>query len=159
MAVEDGVIPPNPVVFACLRPNRLLQNESLKDTIRRVRKKVKITWNKSSIDEQIKILRDLNDDLRNLRQQAAEIQQPVPRNKSCMRVAQQLSQEYGSIGKVRRASHAFHQALGGAWLKDVSKKHLEEVRHNVKLMLDTQVKDEVKMEVIIACYGHSRPQA
>lgn len=145
-------------MFACLRPNHLLQNESLKDTIHRVRRKVKITWNKSSIDEQINILRELNDDLRNLRQQAAEIQQPVPRSKSCVRVAQQLSQEYGSIGKVRRASNAFHQALGGAWLKDTSKKDHEEVRHNVKLMLDTQARDEVRMEVIIACYGHSRPQ-
>lgn len=148
----------NPAVFVCLSPNQYLQNESLQDTVRRVRKRVKITWNKSSLDEKINILRELNNDLRRLREQATEIKEPVLRNKACVRATQQLSQEYGSIGKVRRASKAFHQALAAAWLKQISKTQHGEVRHNVKLKLDTQVRDEVKMEVVIACYGHSGPQ-
>lgn len=138
-----------------MRPNNYIQNEPIKDTVRRVRKKAKLTWNKVSFEEQIKSLRNLNDDLRRLREQAAEIRDPILRGTASVRPVHQLSQEYGSIGKVRRASKAFHQALAAAWLKDVSKTLPQEVRHNVKLKLDTQVRDVVKMEVVIACHGHS----
>ncbi|KAI3391729.1 hypothetical protein diail_6870 [Diaporthe ilicicola] len=134
------------------------KNEPLKETVRRLRKKLKITWNKTNFEEQIRNLRELNDDLRRLREQAAEIKEPVLRNTSCVRPAQQLSQEYGSIGKVRRASKAFHQALAAAWLKEISETQVQEVRHNVKLQIHTRVQDEVQMEIAIACYGHSRLQ-
>ncbi|KAH8753004.1 hypothetical protein F5883DRAFT_432682 [Diaporthe sp. PMI_573] len=134
------------------------KNERLKDTVRRLRKKVKITWNKEGVEEQIKNLREFNDDLRRLREQLAEIKQPAARSAVCVRSTHQLSQEYGSIGKVRRASKAFHQALAAAWLKDISITQHGEVRHNVKLKLDTQVRDDVKMEVLVACSGHSSPQ-
>lgn len=137
--------------------NHHKQNERLKDTVLRVRKKVKITWDKVKLDDHVKSLREHNDDLRRLREQATEIKEPVLRSTACPRPVHQLSQEYGSIGKVRRASIAFHQALAAAWLKDVSKMHPGgEIRHDVKLKLDIQVRDEVKMEIVIACYGHSR---
>lgn len=136
-------------------PNHHVQNEPMKDTVRRVRKKVKITWNKTNFEQQVKSLRELNDDLRCFREQAAEIKQPVIRSTACIRL---LSQEYGSIGKVRRVLKAFHQALVVAWVKDISKTQPEETRYYVKLKLDTQVRDEVKMEVVIVCYGHSRLQ-
>lgn len=119
---------------------------------------MKITWNKTSFEEQIKSLRDLNDDLRRLREQAAEIERPVLRNAAFVRPVHQLSQEYGAIGKVRRASKAFHQALAAAWLKDISNTQPEETRHNVKLKIETEGRDEVNMEVVIACYGHARLQ-
>lgn len=122
--------------------------------MRRVGKKIKIAWNKQSFEEQIQTLRDLNHDLRRLREQAAEIKEPNHRSKVCFQPVHQLSQEYGSIGKVRRASKAFHQALAAAWFKDIPKIQPVEVRHNVKLQLDTQVRDAVNMKVIIACYGH-----
>lgn len=140
-----------------LRPNRHIQNEPIKDTVRRVRKKAKLTWNKASFEEQIKSLRDLNDDLRRLREQAAEIKEPILRSTASVRPAHQLTQdsEYVSIGKVRRASKAFHQALTAAWLTGVPKTRPQEVRHNVKLKLDAQVREAVKMEIVIACYGHS----
>ncbi|KAL1848888.1 hypothetical protein Daus18300_013447 [Diaporthe australafricana] len=132
-----------------------VQNEPLKETVRRLRNKLNITWNKTKFQEEIKSLRELNDDLRRLREQEAEIKEPVLRTTSCVRSAPQLSQEYGSIIKVRRASKAFHQALATAWLKEISEAQVEEVRHNVKLKLHTRVHDEVQMEVVIACYGHS----
>lgn len=138
--------------------NHHIQNEPLKMTVRRVRKKVKITFNKPRFEEQINNLRELNDDLRRLREQAAEIKQPILRNTACVQPVHQLSQEYGSIVKVRRASKAFHQALTAAWSESNPRTQLEEVRHSVKLKLDTQVLDNVKMEVAIACYGHSRLQ-
>lgn len=134
---------------------KIAQNEPLKETVRRLRNKLKIIWDKTKFEEEIKSLRDLNDDLRRLREQEAEIKEPVLRTTSCARPAPQLSQEYGSIGKVRRASKAFHQALAAAWLKEISELQVEEVRHNVKLKLHTRVQDEVQMEVVIACYGHS----
>lgn len=124
--------------------------------VHRVGKKAKLSWKKENIEEQIKSLRDLNNDLRHLREQAAEIKEPIVRSTALSRPAHQLSHEYGSIGKVRRASKAFHQALAAAWLNEISNTKPEEVRHNVKLKLDTQVGDAVKMEVVIACYGHSR---
>ncbi|KAJ0120488.1 hypothetical protein J7T55_015217 [Diaporthe amygdali] len=133
------------------------RKEALKDTIRRVREKVKITWDKTRFENEIRNLRELNDDLRCLREQAAEIKEPVLRNASCSRPAQQLSQEYGSISKVRRASKAFHQALATAWLKELSEARVEEMRHDVKLKLHTRVEDNVQMEVMIVCYGHAWP--
>lgn len=119
---------------------------------------MKITWNKENFEEQLKSLRQLNDDLRRIREQAAEIKRPVLRRSTCFGQAQRLGQEYSSIGKVRRASKAFHQALATAWLKEIPKGQSNEVRHNVKLKLDAEVRDEVKMEVVIACSGHPRLQ-
>lgn len=142
----------------CLKSNRHTQDEHLKHTVRRVRNGVTVTWNKESWEGHIKTLRDLNDDLRHLREQAAEIKEPVFRGKANTRPIHQLSPEYGSIGKVRSASHAFHQALATAWLKEISETQSQRIRHNVKLKLDTQVENEVKMEVMIACYECTRLQ-
>lgn len=142
----------------CPRPNRYVQNEPIKDAVRRVRNKAKITWNKTSVEEQIEVLKDLNGYLRDLRNQAAEIKEPILRSTAYVRPVHQPSQEYGSIGKVRKASKAFHQALAAVWLKDNSETQPQEVRHHVKLKLDTEVQDAVKMEVVIACSGHSRLQ-
>lgn len=119
---------------------------------------MKVAWNKENLDEHLKSLRQLNDDLRRIREQAAEIKQPVLRSAACAGQVQQLSKEYGSIGKVRRASKAFHQALSAAWLNEISKTQSDEVRHNVKVKIDAEVGDEVKMGVVIACHGHSCSQ-
>lgn len=131
----------------------------MKEAIRRLRKQVKITFDKSKFEEQIKTLRELNDDLRRLREQVAEIKKPTP----CTMIKPvshraQLSQEFGSIGKVRRASKALHQALAAAWLRSLGPTTLGEERHNVKLLLDTPAESEDRMEVVISCHGHQQRQ-
>lgn len=126
----------------------------MKDAVRRLRKRVKITLNKSKFEEQIQSLRQLNKDLRRIRKQEVEIKKSNSRTIAPTYTTQQLSQEFGSIGKVRRASKAFHQALAAAWLSSLSPASTGQLKHNVKLLLDAQVKDEVQMEVMITCYGH-----
>lgn len=158
LPIEIPTLSFKPSRVSCVRPNHHIQNEALKDTIRRVRKRVNIAWNKESFEEQIKKLRELNDDLRRIREQAAEIQQPGLRNAAYPGKVQQLSKEYISIGKVRRASESFHQALAATWLREISGTQSDEVRHSVKLKIEAEVRDEVKMEVLITCFGHSLVQ-
>lgn len=135
---------------------RSLKHEPLKEAVRHLRNRVKITFDKSKFEQQIKTLRELNHDLRSLRKQAAEIKEPVklPVSAPSSRPVQQLSEEYGTIGKTRRASRALHQALAAAWLRSLASSSAGNVRHNVKILLDTKLTNQVHMDVVVSCYGH-----
>ncbi|KAK1480336.1 hypothetical protein CABS01_14474 [Colletotrichum abscissum] len=99
-------------------------------------------------------LRASIDDLKRIREQRSELR----RNKNELIATKQppgkLSQEYGHIGQVRRASKAFHEALAEAWSTSSTSTEVLGMRHTVRLFLDTTVKDDVQMHVAISCMGH-----
>ncbi|KAF7533775.1 hypothetical protein G7054_g6785 [Neopestalotiopsis clavispora] len=120
--------------------------ELLKDTVRRLRSILKITWDKSKFESSYSDLRNYNNDLRHLRQQASEINDLKPPLRD---IRKQLNPEYGSYGAIRRASKALHCALANSW-SDVP----IELRHSVKLFIDAKVEEQVCMDVAVLCHGH-----
>ncbi|KAK1543818.1 hypothetical protein CPAR01_04451 [Colletotrichum paranaense] len=130
------------------------QGECLKDAVRRLRGRVKISLDESRFEKHIQDLRSSIDDLKRIREQRSELR----RNKNELTAAKpkrgKLSQEYGHIGQVRRASKAFHEALAEAWSTSSTSSEVLGMRHTVRLFLDTTVKDDVQMHVAISCMGH-----
>ncbi|KAK1494216.1 hypothetical protein CTAM01_09097 [Colletotrichum tamarilloi] len=108
----------------------------------------------AEFEKHIQDLRASIDDLKRIREQRSELR----RNKNELIATKQppgkLSQEYGHIGQVRRASKAFHEALAEAWSTSSTSTEVLGMRHTVRLFLDTTVKDDVQMHVAISCMGH-----
>ncbi|KAI0385073.1 hypothetical protein F5Y04DRAFT_204856 [Hypomontagnella monticulosa] len=129
------------------------KGESPKDTIRRLRNKVKITWDKDKLDGYVKDLRDSNHDLKRLREQADELHTPRIQSTPLNR-PKKLAQEYGDFRTIRRASKALHDALTVAWSRTIAVEQAANILHNVKLFADAKVKDQVHMEIALQCYGH-----
>lgn len=148
--------------------------EKMKDTIRRLRDRVKVAWNKSEFENGIKDLRDSIKTLRCLREQATELSvnaRPCGRLTGASRdstIGQRDSMagshaglnpeqriEYGQYGPVRRASRAFHKALALVWSKaPETMQTARPTRHSVKLFLDARADGDVQMDVAVICYGH-----
>lgn len=133
------------------------QDEPLKNSVRRLRQRLKITWNKAQLEDQIQSLRDSNDDLSRLRRQVAELQSTGQASSIASCCVQQMSSEYLDIGRVNKASLALYQALNTAWVACYKSTPAGQLRHTVKLFLDTQVKEDVHMDVGILCQGHQFP--
>ncbi|KAL8298831.1 hypothetical protein RB597_007451 [Gaeumannomyces tritici] len=151
------------------------QGEKMKDTIRRLRDRAKVAWNKSEVEQKIEDLRDSIKTLRCLREQAAEVSvhtRPcghltgsshdniVGKRDSIAEPHAGLSPEqrteYGQYGPVRRASKAFHKALALTWSKaPESTQTARPTRHSVKLFLDARTDGDVQMDVAVICYGHN----
>jgi len=129
-----------------------LQDEKLKDTIRRLRHQVKIAWDKTRLEKGIKTLRISNDNLRRLLKQSKELDSVASaRNKiSPMKVVRKCTE----IQTIRDATVGLHEAFASAWSHPASSHPGEEVRHTVKLFLDAKYKDDVRMDVAIMCHGH-----
>ncbi|KAL8383144.1 hypothetical protein RB595_006754 [Gaeumannomyces hyphopodioides] len=150
------------------------KEEKTKDAIRRLRDRVKVTWNKSEVEKSIEDLRDSIKTLRCLREQATELSvnaRPCGGLTGASRdgtVGQRDSMagshtglnpeqrtEYGQYGPVRRASKAFHKALALAWSgAPESMQTVRPTRHSVKLFLDARADGDVQMDVAVICYGH-----
>ncbi|KAI2637899.1 hypothetical protein GGS26DRAFT_432189 [Hypomontagnella submonticulosa] len=130
------------------------KGEPLKDTIRRLRNKVKIAWDKDKFDGYIKDLRDSNHDLKRLREQADELQKPKTQSTPLNR-PKKLAQEYGNFRTIRRASKALYNALTVSWLRaSATGRHDVNLLHNVKLFADAKVREQVHMDIALVCYGH-----
>ncbi|KAH8900697.1 hypothetical protein GQ53DRAFT_632333 [Thozetella sp. PMI_491] len=127
-----------------------LRMESLKFAVRKLRKRVKITFEKESFESQIARLEKSNDGLRRLREQVSELQrQPCfAERKTCVSRGQ-LPAEFGAYSAIRRASKALHEALTTAW----SNTQAPQLRHSVRLFLDAKAEKDVQMEVAILCYN------
>ncbi|KAK4159524.1 hypothetical protein QBC43DRAFT_327019, partial [Cladorrhinum sp. PSN259] len=138
-----------------------LRAKPMKEAIKKLRKRVKIAFEKENFESKITRLEKSNDSLRRLRKQISNLQQPQPctgqtaGKENCEKRAQ-LSVEFGAFGVIRRASIALHEALQQTWSSTAT----EDLRHSVRLFLDARAEDEVRMEVAILCYeGHLLNQA
>ncbi|UKZ94923.1 uncharacterized protein TrAFT101_009776 [Trichoderma asperellum] len=142
--------------FQCFLPleeekerDESLKSKPLKDAMRKLRKRVKITIEKKDFEDKIACLEKSNSELIRLRKQVKELQEP-----SCCAIkrssdrARKLPVEFGAYGNIRRASKALHEALTAAW-SDTQIPHL---RHLVKLFLDAKTEIDVQMEIAILCY-------
>ncbi|KAI0008188.1 hypothetical protein F4779DRAFT_588204 [Xylariaceae sp. FL0662B] len=139
--------------FRCLEEQKQ-EGEDLKNTIRRLRKRVKIVFDKSKFDNWTKELRNFNDDLKSLREQIQELETPVTRNfqRNCARA--RLPRKFTSFGATRKACQALHNALGSVW----SSQDASQFRHLVKLLLDTKHSEEIQLDIIICCMQREMTQ-
>ncbi|KLU90128.1 hypothetical protein MAPG_09094 [Magnaporthiopsis poae ATCC 64411] len=153
---------------------RQREGEKMKDTIRRLRGRVNLAWNKSDVEKNIKELRDSIRDLQCLREQATELSKPArcrdrltgtSRDSAVGQrdsiagsygvLSPEQRTEYGQYGPVRRASKAFHQALALSWTRaPEDTQTARPTRHSVKLFLDARADGDVQMDVAVICYGH-----
>jgi hypothetical protein len=112
--------------------------------IKRLRKAIKITFNKTKYEECLALLRDHNEDLNILRSQIGAFQQQ-PTSTTYARVKQQaLPDRFHSI---QSASQKLHEALCSAWCCD----DIAHCGHYAKLCLDAQVGIEVHLNLAISC--------
>ncbi|EHK45903.1 hypothetical protein TRIATDRAFT_219774 [Trichoderma atroviride IMI 206040] len=137
--------------FQCFLPleEEKERSKSLKDAMRKLRKRVKITIETKAFEDKIACLEKSNGDLLRLRKQVNELQTP-----SCCAIkrssdrARKLPAEFGAYGSIRRASKALHEGLMATW----SEAEVPSLRHLVKLFLDAKADTEVQMEIAILCY-------
>ncbi|KAK4069219.1 hypothetical protein Trihar35433_5798 [Trichoderma harzianum] len=143
--------------FKCFAPleeeqkrDEQLKRKPLKDCVRKLRKRVTITFEKKNFEDQIDVLEKSNSALRRLREQVSELQKPASytTGKQCKR-AGRLPLEFKGYRDIRRASKALHEALTAAW----SSTQAPHLRHFVKLFLDAKAETDVQMEIAILCYG------
>lgn len=125
-----------------------LKLKPLKDAMRKLRKRVQVTVEKTNFESKIAKLEKLNNELVRLRQQVNELQSP-----SCCAVkrsdrTRRLPVEFRAYGTIRRASRALHEALKATW----SDNEAPGLRHLVKLFLDAKAETDVQMEIAILCY-------
>ncbi|TFB01329.1 hypothetical protein CCMA1212_006731 [Trichoderma ghanense] len=148
--------------FQCFTPleeeqkrDEQFKRKPLKDSIRKLRKRVTITFEKKSFEDQIDRLEQSNGGIRRLREQVSQLQKPVryTARKSSARGGR-LPQEFGAYGAIRRASKALHEALRTAW----SSTQAPHLGHFVRLFLNAKAETDVQMEIAILCYGGEMQQ-
>ncbi|RSL82164.1 hypothetical protein CEP51_005338 [Fusarium floridanum] len=129
------------------------EDESAKDAVKRLKKRVKITFRKDKFDDLTSKLKRSNKDLERIRKQAHDINTKDTVKcvaKTCCKVEKPPPRHFPSFGSIRRASRALHEALLTAW-SNASETHL---RHSLRLFLDAEGAEEVRMNLAILCYGH-----
>ncbi|KAL7807032.1 hypothetical protein V8C44DRAFT_338179 [Trichoderma aethiopicum] len=148
--------------FQCFTPleeeqkrDEQLKRRPLKDSIRKLRKRITITFEKKSFEDQIDHLERSNGGLRRLREQVSQLQKPSRYTaRRCSARGGRLPLEFGAYGAVRRASKALHEALKTAW----SSTQTPHLGHFVRLFLNAKAEADVQMEIAILCYGAEWPQ-
>jgi hypothetical protein len=120
------------------------QGESISTAIKRLRKAVKVTFNKSKYEKCLASLRDRNDDLSVLRSQIGAFQQTSNTTGALVR-HQALPERFQSI---QSASQKLHEALCNAWCCDDP----AHGGHYAKLCLDAEVHTEVRLDLAISCH-------
>ncbi|KAK7909079.1 hypothetical protein PG985_014957 [Apiospora marii] len=128
------------------------KGEPLRDTVRRLRKRIKVALNKTALEEKITQLRNLNNDMRLLRDQSKELHKPA---KQAVQVQEYIDDEYEEYGAVRRSSKALHLALATAWLQQpeacgAGSEHSARLFINAKVL----VNNTADMSMAIMCFGH-----
>lgn len=132
-----------------------MQGEPIKDAVKRLRDKVRIAFDKSKFSQLISDLRSSNNDLRLLREQAAELCKSDP---ELLKIAtapattqsvtqRRLPPEFGSYSTTRKAAQALYDALWAAW----STQDAAHFRHWAKLFLETRTEDGVYLNLILSC--------
>lgn len=144
--------------FNCLDEERL-HDERLRDTVRRVRDRMVILFDKSRFEKWNGELRDSNNDLKLLREQMGELCKPMTRTRPFLHYpysVQQLHKHtFNYYLNTRQASQALHKAFCTAWSTPDS----AHFRHMVRLFLETKRPDEVQLDLTISCLeNESKPE-
>ncbi|KAH6605322.1 hypothetical protein Trco_007029 [Trichoderma cornu-damae] len=127
-----------------------LKMKPLKDAVRQLRKRVKITFEKKDFEHQITGLEKSNSRLGRLREQVTALQTPSHcAARRPPKKAKQLAWEFVDYGAIQRASSGLYEALSKAW----SSAQAPSLRHFVMLFLDAKAENGVQMEIAILCAG------
>lgn len=126
----------------------ILQGETHKATIKRLKGAIKITFNKSGHERCLADLRDRNGELSALRSQIDAFQRQDERRGGACIQHRALPVELTSV---RNASRKLHEALCGAWCCDDA----AHVGHYAKLCIDVEVRAEVRLDLAISCHEPS----
>jgi len=135
-----------------------VQGEATKDAVKRLKDKVRITFDKSKFSQLISDLRNSNNDLKLLREQAAELCKgasdpdllriaTVPATSTPAITQRRLPPEFSSYSATRRAAQALYDALWAAW----STQDAARFRHWAKLFLETKTENGVYLNLILSC--------
>ncbi|KAI0101571.1 hypothetical protein GGR51DRAFT_530148 [Nemania sp. FL0031] len=128
------------------------KGESIRATVRHLRDRTKVAWDKTKIDSSIANLRNSNEDLRLLRQQTIELQTSATHPRDMQK---KVPQEYSEYKLIRRASKALHAALAAAWSNPAASCFGNKTRHDVKLFVDARVGNGVQMDMAVLCNSHT----
>ena len=104
-------------------------------------------------------MRDSNDDLNRLREQAQQLNNLKPtklmmETKRYIHTQKRPQGKTRSFGITRKASQALHQALWTAW----SQRNATQFTHLVRLFLDNRPGDEIQLDLVISCLPHGAVQ-
>ncbi|KAF2708357.1 hypothetical protein K504DRAFT_382260 [Pleomassaria siparia CBS 279.74] len=122
------------------------QNESLRSTIRRLKKAARIVFDKSKFEQNFARLRDCTSQLTQVRAQIGAFQQ----QQTCVgEICSSLKIFPAHINNIRSASQKLHEALSDAWCCG----ELEHGHHFAKICLDAEVQDRngVRLDLTISC--------
>lgn len=126
------------------------KGERIRDTWKRVRDGMRLSYNKSNYKEDLNDIRVANIDLKALCEQVTRLQTP------CKMISLKRPATSQGWSEIRRAAKALHEALIGAW----SCEKASHLRHFVKLFLEAEKADEnVHMDIAILCHGIGRDPA
>ncbi|KAI1129082.1 hypothetical protein F5Y10DRAFT_239146 [Nemania abortiva] len=119
--------------------------ESLRDAVRRLRYRLKITVNKTNYDESLEKLRQSNYDLKSIRKHAQELKKDLICAQLAPNEIKPLPLECRNFGRVRLAALAFYEAMVTHWTCE-DRKHQ---RHLIRLFTNAEVQHDVRMNFFL----------
>ncbi|KAI3320341.1 hypothetical protein HD806DRAFT_507301 [Xylariaceae sp. AK1471] len=119
--------------------------ESLRDAVRRLRYRLKITINKTNYDEALERLKQSNYDLKSIRKHAQELRRDLSCGQDVVNDMKPLPLECRHFGRVRLAALAFHEAMVSHWVCE-ERKHQ---RHLIRLFTNAEVQHDVRMNFFL----------
>ncbi|KAI0185939.1 hypothetical protein EV127DRAFT_395970 [Xylaria flabelliformis] len=119
--------------------------ESLRDAVRRLRYRLKITINKTNYDEALERLKQSNYDLKSMRKHAQELRRDVACAQDVAKDIKPLPLECRHFRRVRLAALTFHEAMVTHWVCE-ERKHQ---RHLLRLFTNAEVQHDVKMNFFL----------
>ncbi|KAI1379209.1 hypothetical protein F4677DRAFT_361736 [Hypoxylon crocopeplum] len=130
------------------------KGEPLRDAVKRLRYRIKITLNQSCYVEALDKLKQSNYDLKDIRKHAQELNSPDNHLDNPTPDLEPHILEHRKLSRVRLAVHAFYQAMSISWACD-DKLH---DGHIVKLFTNVEAKGEdVIMNVLLLGTSPSEP--
>ncbi|KAI0509180.1 hypothetical protein F5B22DRAFT_658626 [Xylaria bambusicola] len=119
--------------------------ESLKDVVRRLRYRLKITINKTNYDEALERLKQSNYDLKSIRKHSQELRGDINHVQDVTNNIKPPPSECMHFGRVRLATLAFHEAMVTHWVCE----EREHQRHFLRLFTDAQVQQDIRMKFFL----------
>lgn len=153
---EVGLHSPVTCIICSSMANFHEKGETLKEAVRRLRYRIKITLNKSSYDKALNQLKESNYDLMNIRKHAADLSLQGSKSSTQLQRAMSvkpLPAECRAYVKVRKAAVDFYEAMNTSWVCE-GQAHS---RHIVRLFTNAEVQQEVKMNfLLLGDYNYHR---
>lgn len=123
----------------------MTKGETLRDAVKRLKKRIKITFNKSTYNEALESIKESNFNLKNIRRHAEELNSQDLSIDNSIYSTKLLPLELGVLRRARLAANAFYRAMDTSWTCE-EKKHQ---RHLVRLFMNTNAKEDIRMNFLL----------